>query len=303
MQKPQLPPPGEIQKPGLTTFVGAVSDGYYGAVGFDFISPHDLIRARKSWFFFDDVYVCLGAGIESQSYSFPLATTLDQTLLKGDVLLDRGSGAETLEEGEHELEGVKWVYHRGCGYIFPEPTSIQLSNQEESGSWRRITHQSYVSREQVEMDVFKLWIDHGVRPQGRRGGLVNTPMLARDVKYEYMVVPSTEPGQMDIDRGIKVLFNERLLQAVKSEKTGLVQAIFYQAGELVISENLKISIDSPAALILKTDSGVISEISAADPSRTLSKLHLSITDRAGEQERTIELPTGDFAGQSVVLVL
>ncbi len=303
MQKPQLPPPGEIQKPGLTTFVGAVSDGYYGAVGFDFISPHDLIRARKAWFFFDDVYVCLGAGIESDSYSHPLATTLDQTLLKGDVLLDRGFGVETLDKGEHELKEVKWVYHRGTGYIFLKPASIQLSNQKESGSWTRITHQSYVSREQVEKDVFKLWIDHGVRPQGRRGGLVNTPMLARDVRYEYMVVPSTEAGQMDHDRGIEVLVNGRLLQAVKSEKTEIIQAIFYQAGELVISENLKISIDSPAALILKTDKGVIREISVADPSRTLSQLHLIITDRTGEQERSIQLPTGDFAGQSVTRVL
>jgi len=301
MQKDQLPPPGEIQKSGLTNFVGAVSDGYYGAVGFDFISPHDLIKVRKAWFFFDDAYVCLGAGIESESYSHPLVTTLDQNLLKGDVLLDRGNGKEIMDEGEHELEEVKWVYHRGTGYIFPESANIQLSNQEESGSWRRITHQSYVSREQVKKDVFKLWIDHGVRPQGRRGGLVNTPMLPRDVKYQYIVVPSTESGQMDIDLGLEIIVNNRLLQAVKSEKSGLVLAIFYKAGELVISEYLKISIDSPAALILKTEKGVVREISAADPTRAMSKLHLSITDREGEQELTIQLPTGDFAGQSVTV--
>ena len=239
MQKPLLPPPSEIQKPGLTSFVGAVSDGYYGAVGFDFISPHDLIKARKAWFFFDELYVCLGAGIESESYSYPLVTTLNQALLKGNVIIDRGDGMLSLDAGEHELEEVKWVFHRGTGYIFPEPVTLHLSNQEESGSWTHITHQSSVSDEEIKKDVFKFWIDHGVRPQGRCGGLVNTPMLPRDVKYQYIVVPSTEAGHMDEDRGIEIIVNNRLVQAVTERKTGLVQAVFYQAGELAISENLK----------------------------------------------------------------
>jgi chondroitin AC lyase len=40
------------------------------------------------------------------------------------------------------------------------------------------------------MKVFKLWIDHGVQPQGRIGGLVNEPMIAEDVTYQYIVVPT-----------------------------------------------------------------------------------------------------------------
>ncbi len=63
MQKPEMPDPDEIQKLGETDFVGAVTDGKYGAAAFDFKSPHDPLIGRKSWFFFDDEYVCLGAGI------------------------------------------------------------------------------------------------------------------------------------------------------------------------------------------------------------------------------------------------
>ncbi len=70
--------------------MGAVTDGLYGAVGFDYISPHDFIKARKAWFFFDEEYVCLGAGIEARS-GYPVATTLNQTLLKGEVGVARMS--------------------------------------------------------------------------------------------------------------------------------------------------------------------------------------------------------------------
>lgn len=304
MQKDHMPPPSEIQKPGLTEFVGAVTDGYYGVVGFDFISPHDLIRARKSWFFFEDAYVCLGAGIESENYSLPLVTTMDQTLLKGDVMVDRGQGIEKLDKGVYEIEDAKWVFHRGTGYIFPEPVKIHLSIQEESGSWARISHQSSTSKEELYKDVFKLWIDHGIRPQGQGGGLVNTPMLPKDVKYQYVVVPSTEAERLDENRGIEIIVNKRLLQAVKSESLGLVQAVFYQAGELVVNENLKLAVDSQAAIILKVSKeGVVTEITAADPSRMLGKLHLEIKDGAGKRELAIELPKGFFAGKSVNMIL
>lgn len=89
---------------------------------------------------------------------------------------------------------------------------------------------------------------------------------------------------------------------MKNEKSGLVQAVFYQAGELAISETLKISVDSQAAIILKISKGVVTEITASDPSRMLGKLHLEIEDGAGKHERAIELPGGFFAGQSVIII-
>jgi chondroitin AC lyase len=91
VQKPSLPSEKQIQKLGLTNFVGAVTDGQYGAVAFDFKSPHDRLESRKSWFFFDDEYVCLGAGIYAPG-SQPVVTTLNQCHLNGPVTVMR-SGA------------------------------------------------------------------------------------------------------------------------------------------------------------------------------------------------------------------
>ncbi len=53
MQKPKLYGPEDIRKEGLRDFVGAVTDGLYGAVAFDFKSAHDMLAAKKSWFFFE----------------------------------------------------------------------------------------------------------------------------------------------------------------------------------------------------------------------------------------------------------
>ncbi len=316
LQKPQLPPGKEIQKEGLTSFVGAVTDGGYGAACFDFTSPHDLIRARKSWFFFDREYVCLGAGIESSS-GLPVATTLNQCLLEGEVKVRDVQGERSLERGIHTLNEVSWIYHDGVGYLFPIPATVQLSNREETGSWRTISRQWDTTGEPVKKNVFKVWIDHGARPQGRRGGLVNEPMTARDVTYQYVVIPSVEAEEPTTDRGIEILANNRWIQGVRQRDPGLIQVIFYRAGMLEISENMSLALDSPGALLIHMEGERISEITAADPSRTLDRIHLRVTGKldgtnpglcdirfnrkTAMTELAIKLPGGVESGKSVTV--
>ncbi len=296
LQKPELPPENMVLMNGVTSFVGAVSDGEYGAVAFDFISPHDFTRARKGWFFFDDEYVCLGAGIETPTRTLPVVTTVNQALLKGEVIVSHGGAKETLKKGEHEIEYANWVIHNGTGYLFPDSTTINLSNQEASGKWTDITKQSRASKELVALDVFSLWIDHGVRPQGNTGGFNYASAIPEDVKYQYMVVPVTTPEQMSENRGIEVLINSRLVQAVQDQESGMVQAIFYEGGEIETTGGITLSIDSPGAVMLKIVGGKVKELTVADPSRALKRIHIQIS---GMDELSIELPGGIYAGQSV----
>jgi chondroitin AC lyase len=317
LQKPELPSEREIQKYGVTDFVGAVTDGLYGAVAFDFISAHDFTKARKSWFFFDHEYICLGAGIVARS-RYPVATTLEQSLLKGDVVVGSRAATTSPKPGDHELDGVNWVYHNGIGYIFPDAADIHLSNKEESGTWYEINKQWSSSKEQVKKDVFKLWIDHGVRPQGRPGGLRHGSMLQKDVSYAYMVVPHADLENMDDDRSIEILANNRMMQAVLNTRLGMCQAVFYEAGELEISDNMIISLDSPGAVMVTFKDQVVEQITVSDPSRTLGRLHLEISvripvsmenvvssfdDEKSMSRISIDLPGGPYAGQSVVLEL
>ncbi len=299
LQKPNLPSQHEILKEGLTDFVGAASDGLYGVAGFDFISPHDFIRVKKSWFFFDDEYVCLGAGIASNHFDYPVATTLNQALLRGDVIVSKANDEMKIESGVHEIDEVKWVFHNGTGYLFPEPVSINLSNKTESGRWSDINKQAVSPKELVEKDVFKLWINHGIRPQGENLWLYPGKMDTKDVTYQYIVVPVTTPDELKEERDIEILSNTSQIQAVKHTGLGIVQIVFYESGKVEIENDHWVRLDSPGIVMLKMNGDKIEKISASDPSRKLGKLHIGISGRA---DVVMDLPQGDYAGDSVTVL-
>jgi chondroitin AC lyase len=303
LQKTELPSENEIQKKGLTDFVGAVTDGKYGAVAYDFKSPHDPVVAKKAWFFFEDEYVCLGTGINSRS-KLQVVTTLNQCLLRGDVVMMSGNQKSTLQKGEHQPEQVKWILHDGIGYLFPEVQKVNLSNQTQTGSWFKINHQSDSPKEEISKDVFKLWIDHGAQPANSG--------------YQYIVVPSTTESEMDsqTDRKIKILSNNSEIQAVRHSGLNICQVIFYTSGEILVFEDLKIGMDSPGVVMIKMNGSAVKQISVADPSRKLGKIHLTLTGKfeksgynfksvwnkeTGISEIAIDLPQTVYAGKSVTI--
>ncbi len=305
LQKPELPAETEIQKEGLTDFVGAVTDGKYGAAVFDFKSPHDPLVAKKAWFFFDNEYVCMGTGITSKA-KLNAVTTLNQCYLKGDVVVRADNKKSTIPKGEKSLEKVKWVFHNGVGYLFPEPTKITLSNQEQKGSWFQINRQSDSPKEEVRKDVFKLWIDHGQQPN--------------NASYQYIVVPVTTEAELETggNRQVQILANNSNIQAVNHKGLNICEIVFYTSGEIQIADNLKVGMDSPGVVMVKTVGGAIKQISVADPSRKLGKIHLNVTGKIGtsgtnfrsfwNQEKgvseiAIELPQTVYAGKSVTIQL
>ena len=307
VQKPELYPPTEIQKDGFTDFVGAVSDGMYGAVAFDFLSPHDFVKAKKAWFFFDEEYVCLGAGINCDK-NLPVATTINQVLMRSEVTLSKNGQMEKLPPGSYELEGVKWVHQDRIGYVFPEPAAFHLSNQNETGRWSEITDQKNISTELVSEEVFTLWFDHGIRPGNET--------------YQYIVIPDVDSDALNqkskTNCNIKILSNTSDLQAVKHTKQQIVQLAFYKAGKLEIIPGKEVSMNSQGMAMLKMDGNRIIEISVADPSRKLNRISLTVPGifeiqtencvsiQNSEQNNTlllVDLPQGDYAAKSVVLNL
>ena len=306
LQKPELPLPGEIQKEGLTDFVGAVTDGRYGAVAYDFKSPHDPLAAQKAWFFFDEEYVCLGTGISARS-PLPVATTVNQCLLQGEVVVKAGNRKSTVAPGEHKWDDVSWIYHDGVGYLFPEPAEVNLSNQAQTGSWFKINQQTTSPKEEVSREVFKLWISHGTR--------------VTNGAYQYVVVPSTTLQKLEAapaNRNIEILSNSSEVQAVKHHGLNICQALFFSSGEIKVADGLKVGIDSPGLVMVKTDGNTIKELSVADPSRKLRRIHLTVSGKTegngenfkaswnaarGVSEIAVDLPQTVYAGQSVTIRL
>jgi chondroitin AC lyase len=302
MQKPTLPGPDQIQKDGLTDFVGAVTDGMYGAVVFDFKSPHDPLDAKKSWFFFDEEYVCLGTDIKAKS-NLEVVTTINQVLLKSDVTVMQNGTQQIIAKGNRSLQNVKWVYHDRIGYIFPQAATINLSNQAETGSWASITDQKNISNEPVSKDIFGLWFNHGSKPNV--------------ASYEYIVVPNVSEQDLKNsspnNRFVEILSNTSALQAVRQSKLGISQLAFYKAGSIDVEKGVNVRVDSPGMVMLKTDGGKLTAVTLADPSRKLSRILLTVSGiyrTQGEGYKTIidekqkstlfivDLPQGVYAGKS-----
>jgi chondroitin AC lyase len=307
LQKPKLPGPSQIQKDGLTDFVGAVTDGTIGAVAFDFISPHDKIEARKAWFFFEDDYACLGTAIHSDR-DLPVVTTVNQVLLRSGVTISKDNRVQQVPRGKRQLDGVKWVHHDKIGYLFPEPATVHLSNQTEQGRWSDITDEKNVSDELVSKDVFTLWIDHGHQP--------------RHAGYQYIVVPDVSVRELqetaDKNHHIDILSNTADIQAVRHRILGACQIAFYKAGALDISEDFTVTSDSPGMVMLTLQGGRIDRVTVSDPSRKLSEMRITVSglyDANGEyfaanrnsaQKTTsieVDLPRGVYAGKSRVIEL
>ncbi len=296
-----------VQTDGLTHFVGGVDDGLYGAVAYDFKSPHDMLEAKKSWFFFDNEYVCLGADIESNQ-SLPAYTTINQAHLRGDVTVNRDGKTEVLHQVKRDLENVKWVHHDRVGYILPEPATVNLSNRAEQGRWSDISAALSAPDELVTQDVFLLGINHGNRPA--------------NASYQYIVVPGVTTGELAetsaVNRNIEILSNTPEIQAVKHNGLGICQIAFYKAGKLDIAGGASIRMDSQGMVMLKMDGDRIAELTVSDPSRMLARMIITVPGiyNAGgdnykafpdrEEDNTmimVDLPGNEYAGKSVTIEL
>lgn len=294
-----------IVKKGKTDFVGAVSDGEYGAAAFDFESPHDQLKARKAWFFFDEEYMCLGSGITSED-PYPVVTTLNQTLINGEILTSNQEVRSTLDRGEHELENVSWVLHDGVGYFFPGGENVSIKNKDETGAWQNIVGSQRVQdKPSVIKALFGLWIDHGVQPINR--------------KYEYMIIPNATEQQLEVlaeNSPIIILSNTHQLQAVWHQNLNRAQAVFYEAGTLQLPNGIAISAKQPGMVMVATKGKAILNITIADPTRKLKYFELASNvtlDGHGpswntkkekgqfESKLQVMLPKGDQAGKSMVI--
>ena len=305
VQKAVHPHWKEIAKKGLTDFVGGASDGKYGAVAMDFKSAHDPLRARKAWFFFDDEYVCLGSSIFAEAET-PVYTTVNQTLLNGDVIAKSRKEHRVLEKGKHKLEHAAWILHSGVGYVFPDNTDVHITNEQATGNWRDINHQVQSSAEDLKMDLFTLWFDHGVKPQGG--------------SYQYIVVPSAETTDLEAyekSAPVEILENSESIQAVRHRKLNRSQIVFYTQGQIAL-DDVVVSVSSPCIVMVKTNGKSIDQLAVVDPTQKLSTLQLKISamiEGSGDgwhatwdkKEKVstldIQLPSAAYAGSTVVLNL
>jgi len=281
--KPQLI--GSPRRMGSTQFVGAVSDGQYGMAVQDFV--RDALSARTSWFFFDDEVVCLGAGIDCDS-DHPVVTTINQCLLRGEVVCQVDGERRTLTPGSHRLRNVEFIWHDHVAYLPIRPASLGVQHGPVTGSWHA-ANRRYPDRPQSK-DLFMAEIEHGTRPQAASYAYAVIPAVPRDAVLQRLE-----------RRDWRVVSNMSRLQVVEHEQLQLVAAACYEAAEVAVDENRGFQVDRPCLLLIRdTQHGV--HVTAADPSRRASRVRVQLRWPSPSSRKLVaelQMPEGLRAGSSV----
>lgn len=258
-----------------TTFVGGVSDGQYGVSAMDFSKQGT--KAKKAWFWFDNEWVALGAGIASD-HEATIVTGINQTLLFGKVMID----GKQFNKGNHKLKNPLWILHDSVAYLFPEDEPVNIKAEIRQGNMQRIYG---LGKDTVySSEVFSLWLDHGLKPQNK--------------SYQYIVVPginSKDLAGYAKNLPVTVLSNSKKVQAVLHGELEITGIVFYQAGEIAIGKDLVVGVDHPGLVLI--NKGMIT---VSDPTAALKEITITLKRGDGSiQTKRVKLPTGGFAGKSI----
>lgn len=266
---------------GSTSFVGGVSDDIFGLTTYDM--DYNDVKAKKSYFFFDKEIVCLGAGITSGSAE-NITTTLNQCWLQGKATVGYNNKMEDVKKTK-AFTNPSWAWHDSIGYFFPAGAGVTASTQSQKGSWSIINASR--SSEEINGNVFKLWMNHGLKPS--------------NAGYAYIVVPDislTEMTAFDKD-AVKIFANTSAVQAVRQNALNMIQIVFHEAGN--ISDNgIFITADKPCVILLKNIGSKNISMFVADPSQKNSEVNITLkTPLLNEQKKlNCKLPAGNYAGSS-----
>lgn len=266
--------------PGTTGFVGGVSDGLYGLSTYSL--NYDSVQAKKSWFFFDQEIVCLGAGIKSKANEH-ITTSLNQSWSKGT--LTSSFKGERVEKSASSNE--IWLIQDSIGYVLPKGGNLKISNDVQKGNWYRINH--FESKQELQERVFKLWIDHGAKPENG--------------SYEYVVLPGIgKNGISKYNRNtIKILENTESLQAVEHTGLNMLMAVFYKPGMLK-NNDMTIKVDKACAIYIKQLGSEKPTLYVSDPGQQHVDIQIELMF-SGEKKITCTMPSGAYAGSTASFII
>ncbi|MBQ7900586.1 MAG: hypothetical protein IJ365_01305 [Clostridia bacterium] len=283
----------------MSEYVGGVTNGKQGAAAMELV--RDGISAKKSWFIFDDEMLAMGTDLKNTTNA-DMVTTMNQCLLKSDVVVSSNGNESTLSRGLHKNQKVDWVLQDKIGYLFPEGATVNIENDSKTGDRIDINWSAQYTRpnktDLVTKDIFSLWVNHSDKTAGEQDG------------YCYMVIPQVTDSRMNeymTDNPVKILSNTNVLQAAEHRTLGITQSIFWEAGSVTDSDGIEITVERPLLVqVEKTPEKLIVNVSgltfeAGETVVTINEMLQGEGIRAadGKSEFTVKLPGGEYTGQTV----
>lgn len=292
----------------LHNFAGGLADGTQGAAGFiyeksakreadgsgtvrnDFTREMMGVRAYKSVFVQDELFVFLGAGIRDDrpEYGERIITTVNNVRFLEGVFCD--------EEGESigELRTVTGqtgkCFFRNDGVLYgikalPGTTySLTAETRETDWEYLNVTNKSV---EDEAVKILEITVDHGEAP--------------KDSAYCYWMCTDPEKAPVQAERSFTVLSNTEEIQAICFGEDR-ISAVFYRAGELDCG-NYTIEVSDPCVLMLEREGNRSVRVSVCDPCQNRELTHIAVSVRCRADGEIgvvrIPMPTGVMRGSGV----
>lgn len=254
-------------------FAGGVSNGTIGCSGM--IWNKRKVTAYKSWFFFPDETVALGAGVTETGGTANVYTTLNQTNFNATegVSYEKGGVVITTKTASNfNVIAPNWFYHGSIGYANLDSSPTQ--------SFAVNTNNSVVS----------MAVDHGLNPSNK--------------KYSYVILPNASLAGMPtlvsgLSGKIIVESNTAAVQAVTHTTLNTTQIVFSAAagGTLTMSTGDAITVNIACALIIDRIAG---KIYVSNPRAETAGTSVLITYLNGgvTTNNTVVFPNGNLSGST-----
>jgi len=294
-------------------YAGGVSNGNEGVSSFYYDKTSNLanVNVQKSYFFFDEGIVALGSRL-NKKYANKVNTVytyIDQDIVGANIRykefdsdINSISQSVTSISKSFDIRNRMWVYTKGRGYVIlpqEQGSKVNLKIREQKGAWddingtwrERIKQNPFWEMVYDSAAVFTLEIEHGKEP-------VNAA-------YAYMIFPGiSEKKFIEKNNNLpfKVIANTDSVQAV-SDNNGNYGVVFIESGQISLSEQLKVSVDKPAIMLIKDKGKGILEAYVSDPNQnqTLVQVIFKISNTSElpiEIQRIVSFPQGIYKGKA-----
>lgn len=257
-----------------------VSNGVYGSTSYA-MDKKDT-KAKKSYFFFDDEIVAVGSDINASNNN-PIHTTINQAKAK-NVIVDGHAVASGIES---QSLNASWIHNDAIGYVFPNQTDVVVSNGQQQTMPSLWPDQF----KEETPDTFKVWIDHGTKPQNE--------------SYSYIVLPSQNSEATALYANaipIEIVENSSKVHAVTHRGLKQTQLNFFESGSLTYAPGKTITVDKPVNIILdeQGDTPIIT-LAMSDTSYNET---VNVVLTSDNESRTTEfvLDQAPYTGKSMTLV-
>ena len=249
-------------------WAGGATDGAYSAVGMSLSAATTSLRAKKSWFCFDEVIFCLGRSITGGD-GYPVQTIVENRNLHQDgtnALLINGS--PWTETDESFADGaVRWAHLEGVGgYIFPRSAdqTVRVTRKTQNGSWSAIDADG--STEIHSRNYLLLAVEHGTDPA--------------DGLYSYLVVPGASASRTEeiaTARGVSVVGHNTHYHGVHQPSTGLTMINFWHGGHAcpLTPDAGAVSVDLDCSVIVQETADTL-RVTVANPLRNGRTVRVSV---------------------------